>query len=138
MNFESISKFHFKPIEKEMKSQMETFRISNNRVSMTQAMYIRMKEPEHLLFAYDAEERAIGIKIVGADEPKQIEVVKKGEGNAYIRNSKYICDKIAGEMKVDLEKKCIVLRRGYILDGWYVFELRYADVVNRSGRKKEL
>ena len=138
MNFETISRFHFKPIEKEMRSVQETFRIGATQLSMTQAMYERMDKPQYLCFAYDAEERAVGIKITDADDHSGIPVNTNKKTNAvYMNNSKYVCNKIAGEMKVDLAEKSIILRRGYVADGWYVFELRYADVVKKSGKKKE-
>ena len=134
MNFETISRFHFKPIEKEMRSFQETFRINAHNISMTKAMYERMEKPEHLLFAYDAEERAVGIKIVGDNESNSVSVQEKGR-SPYVNNSKYICEKIASEMQVDLESKSIILRRGYRANEWFIFELRYADIVGRCGRK---
>lgn len=135
MEFKTISRFHFSPIEKDMRSQDETFRIGENMVHMTKALFARMNNPEHLLFAYDAEERAVGVKIVEDNEPNSIDVIHNDK-HTYMKNSKYICTKIADVMKVDLTKKCIILRRGYHIDDWYVFELKYADIINRSGRKK--
>jgi hypothetical protein len=136
MNFEAISRFHFSPIERTTRSTQETVSLNNHCVSLTAALYERMGKPEYLLFGYDAEEKALGIRVM--DEKSDDNVLKASAyttGGIKVANSKYISNRIAEVMNVDLDKKRIILRKGYKVEDYYVFELRNADVVNKTGRR---
>ena len=135
MNFETISRFDFKPIEKEIRSQQETIHIGKNRVTMTKALLDRMGNPEFVQFAYDAKEMAIGVRITDSDHGSCQIKSWTGRG-AYVLNSSYVSEKISSLMNVDLQTKTITLKRGYKLDDWYVFELRHAEVLKKESRKR--
>lgn len=138
MNFGAISRFHFQAIEKSMHSyrSAETLRLGKSMVTMTNGLFQRMGEPEYLFFGYDPEEKALGIKVTTKDDPNALKVKRNSTYSTRVQNSTYISHKIAEVLNADLEEKSILMKRGYKADEYYVFELRYAEVLKKSGRKK--
>lgn len=136
MNFETINRFKFEPIERVMHSTVESMRLGYSMVTMNKALFQRMGNPEYLSFGYDAEEKALGVKIVGRDEPNALKVDNNTFGSKRLRNSAYVSKHIAEIMNVDLDEKSILMKRGYKVGDYYVFELRYAEALKKSGRKK--
>lgn len=136
MNFETINRFKFEPIERVMHSTVESIRLGRTMVTFNKAMFARMGNPEYLLFGYDAEEKALGVKVVGRDEPNALKVDTSTCGSKRVRNSAYVSSHIAEIMNVDLDEKSILMKRGYKVGDYYVFELRYAEALKKSGRKK--
>ena len=136
MNFEAISRFHFSPIERTTRSTQETVGLNSDCVSLTAALYERMGKPDYLMFGYDAEEKALGIRVMEEkNDGNVLKVTTYTNGGVRVGNSKYISNRISEVMNVDLNKKRIILRKGYKVEDYYVFELRNADVVNKTGRK---
>lgn len=136
MNFETINRFKFEPIERVMHSTVESLRLGYSMVTMNKALFQRMGNPEYLSFGYDAEEKALGVKIVGRNEPDALKVDSTSTGSKRVNNSAYISKHIAEIMNVDLDEKSILMKRGYKVGDYYVFELRYAEALKKSGRKK--
>ena len=138
MNFGTINRFHFQAIEqvKHSYGSAETVRLGRSMVTMTKGLYQRMGEPEYLFFGYDPEEKALGIKVVTKDEPNALKVKQSTTMSTRIEHSAYVSHKIAGEMNVNLDEKSILMKRGYKVDDYFVFELRYAEPLKKSGRKR--
>ena len=135
MNFEQISRFNFKPIEKSQRNTEESVRMLANKVSMTRALFERMGNPEWLSFGYDEEERALGIRISDESDPNAVQVLYYKKSVTNITHSAFVSNKIRSEMKAN-EDQVVVLKRGAKVNDWYVFQLRYAEVQKKCGRRK--
>lgn len=135
MNFEQISRFNFKPIEKSERSTVETVRLTKNKITMTRPLLKRMGNPEWISFGYDDEERAIGIKVSDEKDPNAVQVLDYEKSAARITHGAFISNKIRSEMKAN-EDQVVVLKRGAKVNDWYVFQLRYAEVQKKCGRRK--
>lgn len=135
MNFETMSRFHFEPIEKNIRSTKETMRITSHSVTLTQALWKKIGEPEFVSFGYDAEEKALAMKVTTKDDPNATAPVEYQNGGVHLNNAAFVRRKLAEVTGIDLEKKCIVLTRGMKVGDWYVFELRNAEIVSPSKKK---
>ena len=135
MNFENLSRYNFTPIEKNIRSTRETMRVTNNSVTLTEALWQRIGTPEYLSFGYDADEKAFGMKVTTEDDPNATIPVKYKNGGVHINNAAFLRRKVAEITGADLSEKCVVFRRGKKIDDWFVFELRYADIVSPATKK---
>jgi len=136
MNFETISKYKFEPMEKSARYVQEIMRVTGNHVTITQSLYERMNEPEYLSFGYDAEHNAIGILVSDEKDLNSTPCKREKTGTVRLNNSAFIANRLYEILKADPEKKSIILQRGCKVNDYYVFELRYAEVQNKIGRKK--
>lgn len=136
MNFEAISKYRFEPIEKSASFTQEVIRISGGHVTLTKGLYERMNNPAFLSFGYDSENKAVGVRTVDTEEPNTTPCRIEVSGTVRLNNSAYIANWLYDVMKVDPDNKAIILKRGVKVNEYYVFELKYAEVVNKNGRKK--
>lgn len=136
MTMETISRFHFKPIEKFSRSTAETVRILKQSVTFTASMWERMGQPKHVVFGIDSEEKAIGIKVTDERDPNGTEVLCYGKQKTpRARSASFISEQIFKELNVPDEDKVIILTHGYKFGDWYIFEERYAEIQNKCGRK---
>lgn len=135
MNFEAISRFNFKTIEKAQRNTEESIRMTENKVSMTRALFERMGNPEWLSFGYDDEERALGVRISDEKDPNAVKVLYYKKSVTNITHSAFVANKIRGVMGAK-DDQVVVLKRGAKVNEWYVFQLRYAEVQKKCGRRK--
>lgn len=135
MNFENLSRYKFTPIEKNIRSTKETMRVTNNSVTLTEALWQRIGTPEYLSFGYDAEEKAIALRVATEDDPNATVPVKYKNGGVHINNAAFLRRKVAEITGADLSEKCVVFRRGFKVGEWFVFELRNADIVSPAKKK---
>ena len=138
MNFETINRFRFEPIERVMHSTVESLRLGRTMVTMNKALFKRMGEPEFLEFSYDSEEKALGVKVVGKDDPNALKVDTSGNGSKRVNHSAFVSNHIAEIIKTDLNEKSILMKRGYKVGDYYVFELRYAEALKKTGKKSSV
>ena len=132
------SRFTFEPIEKYYRSNKETIRISSHIVSVTKGLYQKMGKPEYLAFYFDAEERAVAIKKVDATNQNAVQIRTYKSAFQAIKGG-FIKDRIFKELNIQGDDKSVILQHGYKDGDYYVFELRYADVmpIERRRRKHE-
>lgn len=137
MNFETLSRFHFKPIEKFERNSIETIRILPNKLTMTNALVDRMGKPEYISFGYDAEEKALGVKVTTKNDPNAVFVKYYKSSANNVTHGTFVCSKIRDEMGIAGENdKVVVMKRCFKVDEWFVFQLRFAEVQPKCGRKK--
>ena len=135
MNFETISRFHFEPIEKRAQSSQETIRVTESRVTMTNSLYERMGSPEFLMFGFDSENKAVGVKVEDQIGMNVVEVKKNQKVPPMLLNSKFIANYIRSAMEIEDKDQVILLTRGSKVNDWYVFELRNADIQKKIIRR---
>lgn len=136
MTMETITKFHFQPLEKFTRSTSETVRLSKNKVSITNALYERMGKPEYLAFGWDDEKKALGIRVTVESDPEGVEVTYYKTSVTNIKNTTFVARKVRDEMHCK-EDEVVVMKRGFKEAYWYVFELKNAEVQKKCGRKSK-
>lgn len=133
MNFESITRFRFEPIQKKKKATDEMIRILPTRVHITKALYERMGEPEFVSIGYDKEEKALGVKVTDENDPTGVAITTEGK-TPVCKASKYISDFFAEILKVDLQEIGIYYTHGKKIGDYYVFEDRYIEKAKKYRR----
>ena len=128
MNFETISRFHFDPIPQAKNAIAEMVSVSKNRVDLTTALWERMGKPQFISFAYDKEEKALGVKVTDESDPNKLEVIRRGMATPTCLRSKYISVYLSEMLNEKKKKKRIHFTHGSKVGDYYVFESRYVDI----------
>lgn len=135
MNFEPISRYKFEEIDRSNRAIRDSITVSYNHVTLTKSFYEKLGKPERILFGYDAEEKAFGVRVAEKDEANSIEL-RDFDNTVRAKGCTFLIEKVAEVTGLDLEANKITMCHPMKSGVWSVFEQRYFDISRREKRTK--